>query len=488
MQEKKENQSEQVSLFSFDLITVVRDVLKRWYLIVAAVLLAAMAAYTVTQLLYKPAYTTNTTFVVSVQDSSGTVYQNLSATSNLASVFSEVLNSSILRSKILAQLGMRSFDGTISAEAIAETNLLTLRVTASDPRTAFLVTRSIIENHASVSYQVLGDTVLEVLQAPVVPTAPSNPMNAASNLKKAALLAALGMIVLLAAMSYSKDVVRSKQEAEKKLGCRVLAEIHHEKKHKTLRSRIRRKKTSVLITNPTISFSFVETFRKLRRRVEQHMPKGGNVLLITSVLENEGKSTVAVNLALTMAKKGKRILLIDCDMRKPACHKILEVNWHGDGTADVATGRTPLESAVLHSERTGLYMLLERRKLRNSTGIASSETMERMIREASARYDFVILDTPPMSAAPDTESLMEFADGTILVVQQNVARADAINGALAALGGAKSKLLGCALNNMYTSFLSHSGGYGYGYGRYGKYGKYGKYGQYGAYSTKKSEQ
>ena len=115
-------------------------------------------------------------------------------------------------------------------------------------------------------------------------------------------------------------------------------------------------------------------------------------------------------------------------------------------------------------------------------------TMERMIREASARYDFVILDTPPMSAAPDTESLMEFADGTILVVQQNVARADAINGALAALGGAKSKLLGCALNNMYTSFLSHSGGYGYGYGRYGKYGKYGKYGQYGAYSTKKSEQ
>ena len=365
MQEKKENQSEQVSLFSFDLITVVRDVLKRWYLIVAAVLLAAMAAYTVTQLLYKPAYTTNTTFVVSVQDSSGTVYQNLSATSNLASVFSEVLNSSILRSKILAQLDMRSFDGTISAEAIAETNLLTLRVTASDPRTAFLVTRSIIENHASVSYQVLGDTVLEVLQAPVVPTAPSNPMNAASNLKKAAVLAALGMIVLLAAMSYSKDVVRSKQEAEKKLGCRVLAEIHHEKKHKTLRSRIRRKKTSVLITNPTISFSFVETFRKLRRRVEQHMPKGGNVLLITSVLENEGKSTVAVNLALTMAKKGKRILLIDCDMRKPACHKILEVNWHGDGTADVATGRTPLESAVLHSERTGLYMLLERRKLRN---------------------------------------------------------------------------------------------------------------------------
>ena len=257
MQEKKENQSEQVSLFSFDLITVVRDVLKRWYLIVAAVLLAAMAAYTVTQLLYKPAYTTNTTFVVSVQDSSGTVYQNLSATSNLASVFSEVLNSSILRSKILAQLDMRSFDGTISAEAIAETNLLTLRVTASDPRTAFLVTRSIIENDASVSYQVLGDTILEVLQAPKVPVAPENHKASLSYMKKAVVLAAAAMVCLLAYLAYKRDVVRSKQEAEKKLNCRVLDEIGHEQKYETLRAAIKRRKTGILITNPACSFLYV---------------------------------------------------------------------------------------------------------------------------------------------------------------------------------------------------------------------------------------
>lgn len=481
MQEKKENQPEQISLFSFDPITVVRDVLKRWYVIVAAVLLAAMAAYTATQLLYKPVYTTNTSFVVSVRDSSSTVYQNLSATSNLASVFSEVLNSSILRTKILEQLGMPSFDGTISAEAIAETNLLTLHVTAADPRTAFLVTRAVIENHETVSYQVLGDTVLEVLQAPVVPSAPSNPMRAETNMKKAALLAGLGMMVLLAAMSYSKDVVRSRREAEDKLGCRVLAEIHHEKKQKTLASWLRRKKTSIVITNPAIGFSFVENFRKLRRKVEQHMPKDGKVLLVTSVLENEGKSTVAVNLALTMAQKGNRILLIDCDMRKPACYKILNLNSRGDGTSDVASGRAELDSAIVHSNRTGLYVLPERRKLRNSTGIASSDGMQNLIRDAKDRFDFVVLDTPPMSAAPDTESLMEFADASLLVIQQNAAKADMLAGALMTLGRAKSRLLGCVLNNMYTSFLSQEGGYGY--GRYGKYGKYGKYGRYGAYGA-----
>ena len=123
MQEKTENRNEQLSLLSFSPLTVVRDVLKRWYLILIAALLIGMAAYVLSDLLYTPAYTTTTTFVVSAKGSSTTVYQNLSAATNLATVFSEVLNSSILRKTILETLGMNAFDGTISATAIAETNL-----------------------------------------------------------------------------------------------------------------------------------------------------------------------------------------------------------------------------------------------------------------------------------------------------------------------------------------------------------------------------
>lgn len=184
MQENKENQAEQVELISFHPSIILRDVLKRWYLVVVAALLAGMIAYTASDLLYVPAYSTTTTFVVSVQGSSTTVYQNLSATSNLATVFSEVLNSSLLRSAILEELGMTSFDGTISASAVEETNLLTMKVTASDPRTAFLVTQAVIENHQIVSYQVLGDTILEVLQAPKVPVSPVNQKASLSYMKK----------------------------------------------------------------------------------------------------------------------------------------------------------------------------------------------------------------------------------------------------------------------------------------------------------------
>ena len=478
MQENKENQAEQVELISLNPSIILRDVLKRWYLIVVAALLAGMIAYTASDLLYVPAYSTTTTFVVSVQGSSTTVYQNLSATSNLATVFSEVLNSSLLRSAILEELGMTSFDGTISASAVEETNLLTMKVTASDPRTAFLVTQAVIENHQIVSYQVLGDTILEVLQAPKVPVSPVNQKASLSYMKKASVLAAAAVFLLLAFISYKRDVIRSKQEAEKKLDCRILGEIGHERKYKTLWAAMKRRKTSILITNPTSSFLFVETIRKLRRRVEKQMPANGRVLMVTSVIENEGKSTVAVNFALAFAQKGKRVLLLDCDLRKPACHKILEYPWEGAGTIDVANGSASLENTVVQMKNTNLFLLLQRRSTRNSTDISGSDGMAALIQKAKERFDFVVIDTPPMSVAPDVECIMELADASLLVVQQNMVQADVINHAITALQGAQSKLLGCVVNNVQGVSLSHGGGYGYGYG-YGRYGKYGKYGGYG---------
>ena len=479
MQENNETQSEQIELLSFNPYIILRDVLKRWYLIVVAALLAGMITYTASDLLYVPTYSTTTTFVVSVQGSSTTVYQNLSAASNLATVFSEVLNSSLLRSAILDELGMTSFDGSISASAVEETNLLTMKVTASDPRTAFLVTQAVINNHQIVSYQVLGDTILEVLQAPKVPVSPVNQKASFANMKKAAMLAAAAVILLLAFLSYRRDVVRSKLEAEKKLDCRILGEIVHERKYKTLWAALKRRKTGILITNPTCSFLFVETIRKLRRRVEKQMPAGGRVLMVTSVMENEGKSTVAVNLALSFAQKDKRVLLIDCDLKKPACHKILEYSWEGSGTADVASGSASLETAAVQLKQSNLFLLLQRRSIRNSTDVSGSDGMAALIQKAKEQFDFVVIDTSPMSVAPDVECMMELTDASVLVVQQNVVQADVINHAISSLQGARSKLLGCIVNNVHGVSLSRGGGYGYGYG-YGRYGKYGKYGGYGA--------
>lgn len=484
MAENKNQQREApISLLSYDPIILLRDVLRRWYLIVAAALIVGMGAYTATELTYVPRYTTTTTFVVTMQESSSSVYQNLSATTSLATTFSEIINSSILRKTVTEELGIDSFQGVIDASAVAETNLLTMQVTDQNPRTAFLATKAIIEHHSEVSRKVIGNTVLEVLQQPTVPTAPSNPMMAGSNGKKAAAIAAAAMFVLLVILAFMRDSVRSSEEAAEKLDCRVLAEIDHERKYRTLWAAIRRKKTSILITNPLTSFSFTEKVRTLRRKLEQHMPEGGKIVMVTSVLENEGKSTVAVNLALSMAQKHKRVLLLDCDMRKPACGKILGVS--GDfGVLDVLKGTVTLENAVTeYPENKSLHLLAESRAVRNSTKLVSSGAMANLIQTARAQYDVIILDTPPMSAGSDAEALGDLADGALLVVRQNQARTGVLVGALEVLQATKAKVLGCVLNDCHSSPITDQGSYGYGYGTYGHYGKYGKYGKYGAYGA-----
>lgn len=471
---EQEYQSEQFSFRTLAPIPLLLDVIRRWYLVVIVAVLVSMGAYMVSDITYRPAYTTNTTFVVSVRDSSSTVYQNLSATTSLATVFTEVLNSSILRSTILQELNMTGFDGTITATPMPETNLLTLQVTASDPRTAFLVTQSIIDNHHIVSGQVLGNTILEVLQAPVVPTAPSNPLSSFSIAKKTALLTAIGVCALLAVTSYMRDSIRTRQEASDKLDCRCLGEIHHEQKYKTLKALLRHRKTGILLTKTSTSFHFVESFRKLRRRIEQQMQDGKQVLLVTSVLENEGKSTVVVNLALSMAMKGKKVLLIDCDLRKPSCYKLLERPRRSPGTIDVIVGKASLEETLTQEKSVPLYTLLEHRSVPSSTNLVGSEGMARLIAQSREQFDMILIDLPPTSAAPDAEALIDQADAALLVVQQNKATAAQINSSISTLDLNRNKLIGCVLNNVYSNPLAGQV-YGGGYSHYGNYDHYKQY-------------
>lgn len=470
MERDSKMQGENLGFLPFDPIVLVQDVAKRWLLVLLVALMVGVGTYIVSDLSYQPQYKTTMTFVVTDRDSNSTVYNNLSSTNTLATVFSELLNSSILRKSILQEIGSTSFDGTIHAAVVPETNLLTVTVTASDPRTAFLVAQAIIEHHETVTYQVVDGIALEVLQNPTIPTAPQNSTGGTGRMKKAMLLAAVAMVALLGGMSYLRDTIRSGKEAKSKLDCAYLGEIPHEEKYKTLLSKLRHRKSGVLITNPTTSFRYVETIRKLRRRIEQRM-QDGKVLMVTSLVENEGKSTVAANLALSMARKHKRVLLIDCDLRKPACQTLLEVKSVPYGLRDVLTGKARLNEAMIQDKKSGLFLLLEKRGSSNSGDLLAGEKMQALLTWAGKEFDCVILDMPPMALVSDAESMMEYVDASLLVVRQNVAVAAAVNQAASVLEGGKAKFLGCVLNNVCS--FAQTVNTGHGHDSYGYYGRYG---------------
>ncbi len=459
-----------------------RDVVCRWYLVLAVAAMAAMAAFVLTDMTYTPQYATSATFVVTAGGVEGNALQNLKAASNLATVFTEVLNSELLRSKVMEQGSIDHFDGTIQAQTVESTNLLTLTVRGTDPRTVFLVCKAIEEHHRIVTGDILNGAVLEILKEPTVPEMPVNPLHLKRAVAQAAFFGAAVMVVLLGIRSYLQDKIRSRPEAEQKLECHVLGELYHEKKYKTLSEFVRHRKKSILICDPLTSFVYTESVHKLAAGVERRLREEENVVMVTSFLENEGKSTVAANLALSLAQKGKKVLLMDCDLRKPACTLMLDMQIQTPGIEDILQGKAAIQNAILRVERTNLFLLPARKNGNEVSDLTGTSAMQSLLRQVSNLFNYVILDTPPISETPDAEFLSEWTDGAILVVKQNQALTADLNDAAAVLEKSNAHFLGCVLNDVHGARqfepAFRNGIYGSydGYGdrkyRYGKKRKY----------------
>lgn len=197
MEQKQEVQAYQRTLMPFDPMVLLRDAAKKWVFVLVAALIFGMASYVYTDTGYVPWYRTETTLVLTTRDSASTVYNNLDSMTTRATIFTEILNSSVMRNNILDELGMDTFNGSIRASAIDETNLLTVQVTARDPRTAFQVIHVLLDKHELVTYEVMGDIVLEVLEPPVVPVRPYNAVNALGALCKTTVVVAAALFCLL---------------------------------------------------------------------------------------------------------------------------------------------------------------------------------------------------------------------------------------------------------------------------------------------------
>lgn len=492
MNEKKSVASSHENVQGFHPLLLLREVLNKLWLIVAVAIIAGCWAYIASSALYTPKYMTNTTFVVSVREGNGSVYSNLAAAQSLASSFSEIIDSDVMKKRVAQELDTDRVYGEITATVIEETNLIEMTVTAGSPGEAYLMTQAVLHNYGEIAEKTLSTVTLDILRQPTIPTTAVNPSGALGMARLAALVAAAAAMLLVIIRAYLRDTVKVSEEVEAKLDTKLLATVYHERKYKRLKDLLSRGKKSILITNPQTGFAFAETFRKLRTRVDYHMRRdGAKVIMVTSVYENEGKSTVAANLALAMNRKRKNVILIDGDMKKPALHKIM--NYQDKKYAsivDYLSGKAALKDTLISDRGYQMGLILGRQGTDRSTELVNGKAMRELIYEARENVDCIIIDTPPMSVSPDAECIAELADAAILVVRQDTAPVKVINDSIDVLSAACGRLIGCVFNNVRAADLSDGYSYGsggkYGYGNghgYGKYG-YGKYG-YGSRSQTK---
>lgn len=461
---------------SVDPYTILRDVARQWLIILMLSVSAALLSYIFVRSSYKPTYTVQSTYVVT-QKGNSYAYGELTAAQSAAEKMSQILDSSILKKKVCEDLGLFTFPGTATAEVVPETNILTITMQAGSPEMAFKLLEATMNDYTVVSEYLLNNVVLEVLESPVIPTAPDEALNTRKPMAKAFLGVAAVLIGIFAVLSYLKDTIRTEKDAKNKIDAALMGVIHHEERYKTIKMKIKRPKNSILVTNTSSSFRYVETLRKLTMKMKNKLDeKSGKVILVSSVLENEGKSTVAANVALVLAQEAEKVMLIDCDFRKPAQFKIFDKDKSElSELGEVICGREEAEHLIGRDENTGLYYIMGSNMYPDSTEMIGSDRFKAIISYLREKMEYIIIDSSPIALVADTEELLDVVDASVLVVRQHRAEISEINDAVDILNDDKDSLLGIVLNDLYDALGETMGqygnGYGYGYG-YG-YGSYG---------------
>jgi polysaccharide biosynthesis transport protein len=210
--------------------------------------------------------------------------------------------------------------------------------------------------------------------------------------------------------------------------------------------------------------ALAESFRALRTAILlSSAPGPPQALLVTSTQPGEGKTTASVNLALALAQRGGRVLLIDGDLRKPEIGKTLGVAGT-KGLSGVLTGVHGLNGAVVHSALCrNLWALTAGPQPPNPAELLSTPTMERVLSELRRHFDHLVIDSPPVLLVTDATVLSKFVDGVVLVVESGVTPRDAILRAYKTLESAGARIVGTVVNKMD---LRHDGYYGHVYKTY----------------------
>ena len=191
-----------------------------------------------------------------------------------------------------------------------------------------------------------------------------------------------------------------------------------------------------------------EAYRSLRTNIQfADIDHPKRVLMITSTMSKEGKSTTAVNLAITLTQTGSRVLLVDSDLRRPTLHNFFAMD-KTYGLTNVIIGSLPFEDVIKHTEVEKLDVITAGDIPPNPAELVASDSMRRFIELARSRYDYVLLDSPPVVAVTDAAVLATRVDGTLLVVGSGTVNKREVVRAIGLLKNVRSPVLGLVLNGL----------------------------------------
>lgn len=474
---------------SIEFYSILRDLIRNAWVVLLSVLIGLMGVYIASVQVFTPEYTSSATIVVNQKSVISENFSSFGMASEMSGIIAQVLVEPSVKVKAAEHAGKDYFNGNLTASTISDTNFIDIRVTSSSPQTSYELLTAVLEVYPQVSDKVFANAVITPLTLPTMPHGPSN-NPALENQSLVMSACAVLSIALIVVFSIIRDTVKNEQVFEDKIDAKLLGVIPHERKVMKLKDLFEKKKKSLLINgNNLVGLRFTEGYNKIAAKIEFIKRRTGHkIFAVTSVAENEGKSTTASNIALSLAGSGKSVILFDLDRKKPALYKIFEEEYKENyELGELFNGKTPYSKFCLRTyKKTSMFLGLNTYVHEDYDKWIKNGEVAKVIDYCQKKVDYIIIDTAPLSADSMVTDIVKLVDETIVVVRADRVPVAAVNDAISTIEEVGGTVAGCILNDAYpTASVFGMTGVdegGYYYGK--KYGKNKYYNNYYAYNSR----
>ncbi|NDI48577.1 polysaccharide biosynthesis tyrosine autokinase [Goekera deserti] len=436
-----------------------------WWLPVAGLVVGALTALAVS-LLQTPQYTSQTQLFVSTTDSTSTsdVFQGSQFSQQRVTSYAQLLTGEELARRVIDRLGLDLTPGELSSAvtATAVTDTVLINITVTDPSaqraqqvgdalgSEFTTFAAELEATDANGISPVKVTVTDTADLPTVPSSPLTTRNVA--------LGGLVGLLVGAALAIARvrldRTVKDAEEATELAGAPVIGVVL---KDDMLATR------HVIERNSTAPIA--ESYRQLRTNLQfLHVDEPPKVIMISSAVPSEGKTTVAVNLALSLAEAGRRVVLVEGDLRRPRVTRYLGMVG-GVGLTNILASTAELDDVLQPYGDGDLRVLASGPTPPNPSELLASSHMFKVIDDLRGTNDFVLIDAPPLLPVADASGLAVLVDGVVLSIRYGSTRKEQLQQTKATLDRVGARTLGIILNIVPPKAeISSAYGYGYNYG------------------------
>jgi len=452
-----------------ELSDYIRILRKNW-LVIVVLTTVALAAATVFTLTRTPTYESSSTVFVSTQGGGTTaeLQQGSNFTQARINTYVGLAATPTVLDPVIRDLGLATtadmLAKNVKASAALNSTLITIAATDSDPATASAIANAVAGSLSTVvpALEPAVDggaspvrlTRVTDAQPALNPTSPNVALNLALGLL-AGLAIGIGVAVLRTALD---NRVRTPRDAEQITDAPSIGAIAYDAKAKE----------RPLIVHADPLSPRAESFRALRTNLQFLDMGGRSSFVVTSSIPSEGKSTTTINLAIALADAGKRVALLDTDLRKPKVAEYLSIEG-GAGLTDVLIGRAKVNEVMLPWGGRSLYVLPAGKIPPNPSELLGSQQMTVLLEMLERDFDVVLCDAPPLLPVTDAAILARATSGALMVVSAGKTTKHQLTGATEALNTVGAKLAGFIMSMVPTRgpdsyYAAYGYGYGYGYG------------------------